>query len=68
VAPQLIEGERRRVLKFGPYVPNVAEEAFSEVRYPQATPSYGKDTPFGGCAITHKFGKMPACTGEQRKA
>ena len=31
MAPQLIEGERRRVLKFGPYVPNVAEEAFSEV-------------------------------------
>ena len=31
-APQLIEGGRHRVLKFGPHSPTFAEEEFSEVR------------------------------------
>ena len=39
VAPQLIEGGRHRVLKFGPYPPNGAEEQFSEVRRIKRSPT-----------------------------
>src|SRR5215217_708564 len=40
--------------------------AFSEVRYPQATPSNSKDTLFGRCARTHKLATLPAYTSGQR--
>src|SRR5215212_4158271 len=53
VAPQLIEGERRRVLKFGPYVPNVAEEGFSEVR--------GSKLPNSGRALWCRGGAVRGC-------
>jgi hypothetical protein len=36
-----------------PIYQTVSEDAFWEDRHPQALPSYGKDTPFGGCAGTY---------------
>src|SRR5215210_4725437 len=38
--------------------PNFALTAFSEVRYPQATPSNNKDAPFAGCARNHNLGTL----------
>ncbi len=36
---------------------------FYEVRYPQATPSYGKDSPFGGCTPTSLSGILLLMVG-----
>ena len=33
---------------------------FSEVRYPQATPSYSKDTSFGGCGVLLSVKQYPS--------
>jgi hypothetical protein len=39
---------------------NFVMTAFSEVRYTLATPSYGKDSPFGGYAVPWLGGIMTA--------
>jgi hypothetical protein len=41
----------------------VSEGVFCEVRYPQATPSYGKDIPLGRCTPTSVSGILLLMVG-----
>jgi hypothetical protein len=48
--------------------PEIGESAFYEVSHALAITSNGKDTLFGGCAITHDLGKVPPNnSGQKRK-
>src|SRR5215208_2149529 len=47
----LSRDERETPTLHSPYSPKCLEDVFAEVRYLQATPSNGRDTPYGRCAL-----------------